>query len=215
MSLIKSVKKAVGRALPAPVREFIVDWQNEATHRQWESRGRPVPVPHVVKQRAIARLRERYATPILVETGTYRGDMIEAQRKHFRRIYSIELGEELAAAARRRFAARPHVTILQGDSAERMGDVVPQLDDRALFWLDGHYSGGVTARGELECPIWGELDAIFADNAQGHVLIIDDARCFNGTHDYPTVDELRDYLARRAPNYELRVENDAILCLPT
>ncbi len=46
---------------------------------EWERQGRPVPPPHVVKQRVLRGYAERYHLNIFVETGTYRGDMVEAK----------------------------------------------------------------------------------------------------------------------------------------
>ena len=43
--------------------------------------------------------------------------------------------------------------ILQGDSTDVLPEVVEKMDEPTLFWLDGHYSGGITASGEQETPI--------------------------------------------------------------
>jgi hypothetical protein len=47
--------------------------------------------PHIVKQMAIAEYQQKYGYGTLIETGTYLGDMIEAQKKRFTHIISIEL----------------------------------------------------------------------------------------------------------------------------
>lgn len=124
----------------------------------------------------------------LVETGTFLGDMVEAQRDFFNKIYSIELSEELAAKAQRRFRQYAHIEIIQGDSSERLQEVISRLNGPALFWLDGHYSGGVTALGSKECPALEEVQAIKA-SPYAHTVIIDDARSFQ-QDSYPAIDEL-------------------------
>jgi hypothetical protein len=42
------------------------------------------------------------------------------------------------------------------------------------------------------------------------VILIDDARCFTGENDYPTLDELKSFVAERKPNHKFSVEHDII-----
>jgi hypothetical protein len=61
---------------------------------------------------------------------------------------------------------------VQGDSGKELPKIVTQLDTPAIFWLDGHYSAGITAKGDTECPIFEELEAIFEpDKSCKHILI--------------------------------------------
>ena len=62
----------------------------------------------------IQEYQDKYQYKILVETGTYLGDMVEAQKKRFRKIYSIELGIDLFDKATKRFKNDKNVTIVQG-----------------------------------------------------------------------------------------------------
>lgn len=182
-------------------------------HQRWIAAGRPLPPPHRVKQLALRRYARQFELEVLVETGTYLGDMVAALRRDFRALYSIELGVELHQAARQRFAASPHVQLLQGDSAEVLPRLLEQLPGPALFWLDGHYSSGVTARGSKDTPVLQELDAILASGSGPHVILIDDARCFTGEDDYPSLDALR----RRVlldPRLAFCVEDDIIRITP-
>jgi len=177
---------------------------------RWILAGRPVPPPHLVKQRAIRAYARKNRLSIFVETGTYRGDMVAAVKHGFEKVYSIELGADLHRLAQERFAADSHVTILQGDSGEVLSGLLPRIDRPALFWLDGHYSEGDTARSALITPIRRELDQILAHPlARRHVILIDDARLFTGEDDYPTMESLNAVLARAgfAPG---RVQDDII-----
>jgi hypothetical protein len=164
---------------------------------RWILAGRPLPPPHLVKQRAIRSYARTFRLPVFVETGTYRGDMVAAVKKNFERIYSIELGRELFEAAKRRFAADPRVTLLQGDSGEVLRDLLPRIDRPCLFWLDSHFSDADTARSALITPIRRELEHILSHPlARRHVILVDDARLFNGEDDYPTLDSLQDVVLR-------------------
>lgn len=180
----------------------------------WELGGRSGPPPHAVKRRVLREYARRFGLRILVETGTYRGDMVEAMRGSFARVISIELSATLAAAARERFRGASNVAIEQGDSGTVLPRVLATLDGPALFWLDGHWSGGETARGETDTPVLAELEHVFADPRAGHVVLVDDARLFDGTGGYPTLDGLRELAKRRRPDWEMSVANDIIRLVP-
>jgi hypothetical protein len=179
---------------------------------RWRQAGRPVPPPHAFKQATISRYGQTFGLAALVETGTYLGDTVEAQRKRFRKVVSIELSPELYRAAQARFAHRENVTLLEGDSADLMESVVAQLDGPALFWLDGHYSAGVTAQGRLGTPVQRELEIVLG-SPENHVILVDDARCF-GSGDYPTLDAVRTLVARLRPGWTCVVQDDIIRIHP-
>ena len=102
--------------------------------------------PPIVKQRIVKAHLRRCGASTVVETGTFRGDMVDALAPIAARIVSIELDDQLYAAACRRFAAHPHVELLHGDSGTLLPGILSTLDRPALFWLDGHYTGVGSAR---------------------------------------------------------------------
>ena len=179
--------------------------------KQWHRKGMPYPSPHIVKQQLLNHYQQQYQLKMLIETGTYLGDMVDAQKERFERIVSIELSPDLARLAQRRFQGQSHIHILVGDSATVLMQLTPTLTEPALFWLDGHYSGGITAKGSTVCPIFGELNAIFNHN-QHHIILIDDARLFVGEDDYPTLAELSAYIKDHNRDYNVTVKDD-IICV--
>jgi hypothetical protein len=172
--------------------------------------GVPQPAEHRVKQATIRDLSEKYETRIFVETGTYRGDMLEAMKNRFEKLYSIELNHDSYLAAKTRFAQDLHVEILHGDSGEKLKEIMPVLSGPALFWLDGHYSGGETSKGPLDTPIMAELDHILSAPDLGHVIVIDDARLFGRDPSYPTIEAVVETVRRRRPGLHFVVANDSI-----
>jgi hypothetical protein len=184
-------------------------WREEKL-AQWIKDGKPLPPPHAVKQRVIAEYQSKYGVNTLVETGTFHGEMIEAQKRTFKTLYSIELDDTLYSAAVKRFKYDRNIHLLLGDSGEKITDVISVLENRAIFWLDGHYSGTYTALGDLECPILKELDGIFSGTFTNHILLIDDARCFVGANSYPTPEELLERVKQYNPNYLLSIDSDII-----
>jgi hypothetical protein len=103
-----------------------------------------------------------------------------------------------------------NINILFGDSGEMMSELVQNLEEKALFWLDGHYSGGITGKSETECPIFNELLPILNDN-KNHIIIIDDANCFIGKNDYPTIDALIRFVESQNKYYSSKLEDNAII----
>lgn len=180
---------------------------------RWQKAGRPIPPPPPVKRALIRRYADEFGLRVFVETGTYTGGTVTRLLRRFDRIVSMELSEELAGRARRLFGRHPHVSTLQGDSAVLLPRVVASLEGPALFWLDAHYSGGITARGTRDTPILDELETILGSDP-GHVVLIDDARDFRGTNDYPTIEEVRAFVAARRPDLLVEVGDDVIRITP-
>jgi hypothetical protein len=196
--------------VPQPFRTRFRQWRKIV---RWRLKGAPLPPPHDYKIATLRRYREAYGLRTLVETGTFMGDMIEAQKTDFDRLISVELSEELHRKAKARFSGDAHVEILQGDSGQLIGDVVGRLQGPALFWLDGHYSGGETALGSLQTPIVNELKAVLGSPLP-HVVLIDDARCFDGTHDYPDLASLQTLAGKLKPGCSFEVAHDLIRICP-
>lgn len=206
--IIKLLEKYF-KQFPTSNTNSIKQFYNAKVIANWEKEGKKLPAPHVFKQALIHGYQKKFNLKILIESGTYLGDMIFAQLPYFDTLYSIELGDQLWELATKRFENNNKVSILKGDSGEVLHDLVPKLNQAALFWLDGHYSAGITALGSKECPIYEELDAIFKSNLR-HVILIDDARLFIGKNDYPTIADLKTYVLENRPNAIFEVMDDTI-----
>lgn len=174
--------------------------------------GRDGPAPHLYKERVIANAARRSGATTLIETGTYIGEMIDAQRAigQFKRIVSIELSEMLADRANRRYANCPEVEIVQGDSGKMLAQVIPTITGSAVFWLDGHYSMGFTARGDSDTPILEELRHVLALKGQGHTILIDDARSFHEEESYPSLPEVRELILAAWPGASVVLAEDVV-----
>lgn len=210
--LLKSIAKAT--PLWAPLKRRVDRERDARALQDWRAAGRPAPPPHVVKQRFLRAHAQSFQTAILVETGTFRGDMLAALSGDFDKLYSIELSPELWQRARERFAACPHIELIQGDSGIEIKTLLPKLDRPALFWLDGHYSAGDTARGSKDTPVLEELGAILEVRAPQHIIVIDDARCFGTDPAYPTIANITEFVSARRPDLAVSVAEDSIRIVP-
>jgi hypothetical protein len=175
----------------------------------WIANGKHVPPPHIVKQMVIKEYAEKFGITQFIETGTYLGEMIHAVLDKFSVIHSIELVDKYYKRAKNIFSRFPHVKIMQGDSGKRLPEILAVVDVPCLFWLDGHYSGG-NERAEKETPILEEVCAILQHPVKDHIILIDDARMFTGTHDYPTIDRLKEIVREKDREMIFEEKDDII-----
>lgn len=181
---------------------------------KWHMQGKPMPPPPFIKRKVIKKYSKLFSLKIFVETGTYFGDTTMSMKDLFETIYSIELDTTLFKRACDKFIQYPYIHILHGDSAEILPTILSNISQPTMFWLDGHYSGGVTAKGSLHTPILKELESILHHPIKNHVILIDDARCFVGKDDYPTLSTLQSIVSRERPELLFQMDNDIIRILP-
>lgn len=210
------------RRVPASLRNVVIPYGFRKSLKRfiraseikaWTARGRPAPPPHAVKVDAVLAYRERYDLTVLVETGTYMGDMIEAVIDHFEWIYSIELDTGLFDSAKRRFSGSPRVKLIHGDSGSQINTLLTEVEVPILFWLDAHHSGEGTARGSKDSPILEEVRSILDIRAGRDVILIDDARRFCGSGGFPELSEFAAFIRSR-PGVEMSVADDMIRICP-
>lgn len=179
----------------------------EQNLKQWE-RKHTGPFPHLLKQRIVRRYAASSGARIFIETGTYYGFMLQACLGYFDKLISIEIEPHFYRRARKLFENHANVSVLYGNSCELLPGVLAGIRQPSLFWLDAHYSGGLTGKAELETPIRRELEAILS-HPYRHTILIDDANCFDGTHDYPQIAWI-ETVARESGGYSLSVSDNII-----
>ncbi|MEM8894007.1 MAG: hypothetical protein AAGC88_05480 [Bacteroidota bacterium] len=159
--------------------------------------GKAVPPPHRVKEQIILKAASEISAETLVETGTYKGEMLEALENDFSHLYSIEIDPGYYHQAIDKFDGRSKIKLFLGDSAHVLKEVVQDLPSKPIvFWLDGHYSPADPTKGDKICPIYEELAAICEGlESTPFTILIDDAKQFTGEHDYPTKQQLSEFLS--------------------
>jgi len=190
---------------------FKVERKRAVEVDKWVSNGMSLPPPHAFKQLLIIDYAAKFALRNFVETGTFLGYMVEVMQYKFHHLFSIELDTTLYERAKWKFRKSSNITILQGDSSAVLPVILAGIKEPALFWLDGHYSGGVTAKGAFNTPIVSELRSILDHPVKQHVILVDDARCFVGNDDYPTIEELRSMVMKYDSSLHFHVENDIVI----
>ena len=141
---------------------------------------------------------------VFIETGTWIGDTIQkALDIGFKEIKSIELSVDLFNKARQRFKNNINVSLYNGDSAEQMQNIIYDISDKIVFWLDAHYSGGKTALGKQICPLYAELDVISKHKRNDNIILIDDIRDVHNGYMRVTLNELIQKLKLINPDYKI------------
>ncbi|MDM9625967.1 hypothetical protein QTL95_08675 [Rhizobium sp. S152] len=177
--------------------------------QSWEKRDYSEYSPQFIKERMFRKHGVDRAQ--WVETGTYLGTTTQYLADFSPFVHSIEPEPELHRKASEKFAGQ-NVKIHKGTSEEIMPDLLASLSGDVNFWLDGHYSAGITFRGENDCPIVQELAAISNNlNHLGSVsILIDDVRCFLPEnfeqYRYPDISELIAWANRH--EFSWRIEHD-------
>ena len=110
-----------------------------------------------LKAKTILTFQRKYQINTFVETGTYLGETIELVKHNFLNIYSIELSQDLYTRAKRIFKTNKDINLFLGDSSIILSKIIKQIKNPCLFWLDAHYSYGITAKGSINTPILSEL----------------------------------------------------------
>jgi hypothetical protein len=101
-----------------------------------------------------------------------------------------------------------------GDSVEVLPQVLAKLSGPTLFWLDGHYCAGPSARGDTDTPIAKKLSLVLSRPPGRDIVLIDDARLFTGKDDYPSVDWVRQLVRQQRPTAKVELEGDIICVFP-
>ena len=201
-----------------PLRNFRRDWRFAARMRreraEWRRQGCPPPPPGCIKHAVIRQYAARWRTTVLVETGTFYGDTIFALRRQFTEIHSIELAEGLHHFVKGEFAHLRHIHLHLGDSAVILPRITAGLDQPTLYWLDGHFCSGPSARSEKDTPVCEELNYLLQRPPRRDVVLVDDARFFVGSDGYPTIEQLRALVARHRPEATVEVDEDIIRIAP-
>jgi hypothetical protein len=169
--------------------------------------------------RLATELRDELGLKRAIETGTYRGLTARALAPVFGSVVTIELSRSLHERAARALGDVANVEAIQGDSRQVLAGIA-RAEMPTLYFLDGHWSGGVTDGAGDECPLLGELAAIGPGHPQD-CLVIDDAHLFTSAppppHDpaqWPTITEVFDAIRSKRPGHAVTLIDDQVLAVP-
>jgi len=112
-----------------------------------------------------------------VETGTFNGQTTFALEKYFDKVYTIEFSEKYYNNTKNRYYGNK-INFILGDSSIVFEKLLPTIDEKIIFFLDGHWSSDDTGKSEKDCPLIEEITHINKLCKQEAIIIIDDYRLF-------------------------------------
>ncbi len=169
----KNIKIFIRNSSPYRLLTLLLGYKN------WAKLNFQAPSPHYIKQACL--IRNSFPNATWIETGTYLGQTTQVLSKNGLKVYSIEPEPTLFANAYNYFKKFNNVEILNGTSEQIFPNLLPKINGDVNFWLDGHYSAGITFKGTQDTPVLEELKHI-TDNLNHFkkvCILIDDIRCFN------------------------------------
>ncbi|MBX2870011.1 MAG: class I SAM-dependent methyltransferase [Acidiferrobacterales bacterium] len=112
-----------------------------------------------------------------VETGTYKGKTTRWAAANFDSVHTVERAKPFYDRYHQELEQLGNITTHFGDSRDALPSILNQLNGSpAVYWLDSHWMGGVTAGEDDECPLMDELAVLCSHT--NNIIMIDDARYF-------------------------------------
>jgi hypothetical protein len=146
-----------------------------------------------------------------IETGTYFGATPLSLKDIFYKIYTIELDPWLYKKARARLSPYPKIHCLLGDSAKVLPALLLSINEPVIYWLDAHYSRGLTTMGDNETPMFKELFAILSHPFfKDSVILIDDADCLFSNKEYPSMDNIITLMQTAGWEIQITVKDEIV-----
>lgn len=130
--------------------------------------------------------------------------------------------EQVETLERRTEYFNGRLTLINGDSSECLSEVLSEVDEQALIWLDAHAGAQKYARGVEDVPLFKELEAIKNHHIKNHIIAIDDAHLFGKVqysnnpaeknkpicdYSHVTPERVSDQIKDINPNYQTGIAN--------
>ncbi|TRX55612.1 hypothetical protein FNH22_18475 [Fulvivirga sp. M361] len=171
-------------------------------------------------EEAVVLVKNSFDVKTFVETGTYKGETTLWAANNFDKVLTIEFSSEIFETTSKKLSTQENIDALYGDSRVLLRKIIDEQTEPYLFWLDAHWSDGITYGEEDQCPLMEEL-GIIRSSKFTNFLFIDDARLFlsppplpNVIHYYPTISEIIGELDNYDEDMYTVVYEDAIISIP-
>jgi hypothetical protein len=188
-----------------PLAGYVLDMGAKLTQKPF--------VPHsLVKLQNLRVCRDLSGARMAIEIGSFKGVTTRRLSYLFDQVISVEIDETLFNEAKQRCSGRGNVELIHGDGSIVLPALGARLD-RALLFLDGHFSGGETGQGDEPEPVLKELDLLANHLDRLAAVVIDDFRLFGVEPGWPSKHEVLRKVEEMfpRPNWALTVQFDQVL----
>jgi hypothetical protein len=163
------------------------------------------PFPHFIKKKVLQKYSSK--DTIWIETGTHIGKTAEFLSRISKFIFTIEPSEKYFEYSREHLSKVANLKIIKGTSEEHLERIISEIDDDSIvsFWLDGHWSGGDTFKGDQDTPIKSELESIskYIQKFNKITVLVDDFRLFDKNYKKNEIYPEKEYLIKWANDNNL------------
>lgn len=158
------------KTIVEPLAGYLLDVRDKLMNR--------VFVPHsMTKLHNLQLVRKLSGATSVIEVGSYKGVTARRLSRIFDVVHTIEIDRDLHEQAKARCRDRKNIQLYLGDGAKLLGEVLEKVDKAVLF-LDGHFSGGATGHGDEPEPVLAEIDLIIPHLHRLVGVVVDDFRLF-------------------------------------
>jgi len=149
-----------------------------------------------------------------IETGSFEGYGIQkALDAGFTEIYSCELMKKHYDSCMDRFSDNDNVSLYLGSSEDFLPEILEQVDQPFVLWLDAHGGYQGVAGEPLKQYLPKEFDALYKYSAKfdSSVIMIDDANQFINDQNFKT--KVEEFLKEIKPDSTIEYyENRVVIC---
>lgn len=163
-----------------------------------------------IKRFFLQEIIKKHNLDYFVETWTFYWETTQYISRFVNKVVTIEIYQPLYERAKKKFHNNRKIDIIYADSSDALKNIKFKKD--VLFFLDWHYSGDWTWKGQKECPLFEELESIKSLWIQNQVIVIDDFRLFWVDSNYPTMTEIESKLKSINKKYTIQVIHDMLYC---
>jgi len=111
-----------------------------------------------------------------IETGTFGGFTSVWASTVFKKVFTVELSEEMYNIVSNKYKYINNICFSQGNSVDFLKTLLPELGNSCVFWLDAHFSECGTAGGSQKHTLIDEINTINEYSLYKDFIFIDDFR---------------------------------------
>ena len=148
---------------------------------------------------------------IFIETGTAYGQTLQQIQPYFEKIFTVEISTKLYEWLSPQVGNWTNVERVLGDSLIEIPKFLETLSkkDKVFFWLDAHWSQGLSDKNHLDVPLIEECVIIDEQyKADVGLVVIDDVRMFetNTNEDWSSINI--DTIKESFNNFEILISEE-------